>query len=500
MNHEVFICYDPKDEEISTDISNLFESNNIKTWVKSKDYGDDDSVHVISDAIRASDAFVLIYSENSKNSNFVKTEIDIAFSSNVPILIYKIDESGIDEKLGFYLKDKPTIESFNPKEKYPVLLNDVAGILNKTVDVKPDASEISIPSMNHVFICYDENDEDTANGICHTLEQNYIRCWIKNRDLGVNESVYNIKENIESADAVVLIHSANAEKSNFVNTESDIAMTESIPIILYKIDKYIVNSKLKDYVGNNRLDAYPDINSELENLVKKTSEILKNPVQKPVVKNKLENKVIEEKDEIREEKVVKEKSAKEKVVKEDKPEKVNNGFFNKKIIAIIGIIAIIAIVAVFASGMFTGNNGSSVSTGNTTADGDYVVKFNETTNRTTISKTGSINPSGITIKTISIYDNRFNESITFSNYSYYVWGKLGSDLTNADNYVVNTSFYDSNGKLITSSQDSLNNVRKTSYESYMVGKAYLPENNVDKIVVTLYENNNVVGTDTYQFK
>ena len=203
MNHEVFICYDPKDEEISTDISNLFESNNIKTWVKSKDYGEDDSVHVISDAIRASDAFVLIYSENSKNSNFVKTEIDIAFSSNVPILIYKIDESGIDEKLGFYLKDKPTIESFNPKEKYPVLLNDVAGILNKTVDVKPDASEISIPSMNHVFICYDENDEDTANGICHTLEQNYIRCWIKNRDLGVNESVYNIKENIESADAVV---------------------------------------------------------------------------------------------------------------------------------------------------------------------------------------------------------------------------------------------------------------------------------------------------------
>ena len=41
MSHKVFICYDPNDEEISTDISSLLELNDIKTWIKSRDYHED---------------------------------------------------------------------------------------------------------------------------------------------------------------------------------------------------------------------------------------------------------------------------------------------------------------------------------------------------------------------------------------------------------------------------------------------------------------------------
>ena len=283
MNHEVFVCYDSKDEEIASDISNLFELNNIKTWLKSRDYGENDTVYTITQAIENSKCVVLVYSKNSKNSNFVITEIDIAFSSEIQILIYKIDDSPIDGKLEFYLKDKPLIESLNPKEKYSALLKDVSNILNRPVGEEMIIASSPDVQYNHVFICYSDEDEEIANAICHVLEKNRIRCWIKNRDLGVNDTVHNLTENIELSDAVVLIHSSDSEKSNYTKTESQIAMSENIPIILYKIDNYTINSKLKEYVGKNRLDAHPDINSELENLVKTTSEVLNNPVERPVV-------------------------------------------------------------------------------------------------------------------------------------------------------------------------------------------------------------------------
>ena len=217
MSHKVFICYDPEDEEISSDISTLLESNAIKTWLKCKDYGEDNTVFDITNAIRGSECFVLVYSEDAKKSDYVTTEIDIAFSSDIPILIFKIDDATIDGKIGFYLKDKPTIDASNPKEKYSDLLVDVKDILNNQESSDGDLDEKPrVMTDDVVFICYDDEDVEVADAICHTLEENKIKCWIKNRDLSVNDTVFNMKEHLESSKAVVLIHSANSAKSNYV--------------------------------------------------------------------------------------------------------------------------------------------------------------------------------------------------------------------------------------------------------------------------------------------
>ena len=47
--------------------------------------------------------------------------------------------------------------------------------------------------MSHeVYICYDEKDQITADAICHVLEENKIKCWMKTRDLGVKHMVEEI--------------------------------------------------------------------------------------------------------------------------------------------------------------------------------------------------------------------------------------------------------------------------------------------------------------------
>lgn len=483
MSYKVFICYDPNDEEISTDISSLLELNDIKTWIKSRDYSEDSTVFDITNAIRDSQCLVLVYSEDAKKSNYVTTEIDIAFSSNIPILIFRIDDATIEGKLGFYLKDKPTIVATeNPKEKFSNLIVDVKNILNNVEpkDENLDDSPI-IPTDNHVFICYDDEDEELANAICHNLEENRIKCWIKNRDLSVNDTIFNVKEHLESSQAVVLIHSANSAKSNYVNTDIDIAMENNIPIVLYRIDKYTLASKLKEYVGANRLDAYPDVNSELENLVRTTSEILKNPVKKLIVKKipKAEQKPIEKTPE--------------------KPEDDNDrgGFLNKKVIAAIIIVIIVAAVGVFALGMGNSGNDDSGevkfvvgSSKNSSSDNNdnSDVKFDANNSKQA--------PSGVKITKYNMHDLRNNSKYSW-NYSYFAYGTLGNDIIGNDNYMVNTTFYDSNGKVIDSSKNDIKSLEKVG-SNYLLGDCFINNNNVKKIVVTVTDNNNVVAQDEYK--
>ena len=72
--------------------------------------------------------------------------------------------------------------------------------------------------MSHdVYICYDDKDQITANAICHVLEENKIKCWLKTRDLGVNHLVDGIMEAIHESNVMVLIFSSHSKNSNFVN-------------------------------------------------------------------------------------------------------------------------------------------------------------------------------------------------------------------------------------------------------------------------------------------
>ena len=72
--------------------------------------------------------------------------------------------------------------------------------------------------VHEVYICYSSNDKMTADAICHVLEENKFKCWIKPRDLGVHHIAEEITQAIRASQIMVLVFSENAK--NRGNMES----------------------------------------------------------------------------------------------------------------------------------------------------------------------------------------------------------------------------------------------------------------------------------------
>ena len=132
MAHDVYICYDERDLEIAKDVCDSLEGNGLECWLKNRDAGVHNIVNEIMNAIKKSKVMVLLYSENSKSSNFVNNEVDIAFAQKRSILVYQIDESKLEGGLEFFLRNKPWIKAYpNPEDKFDKLANDTKKLVKE---------------------------------------------------------------------------------------------------------------------------------------------------------------------------------------------------------------------------------------------------------------------------------------------------------------------------------------------------------------------------------
>ena len=420
MTNDVFICYTPEDEGVAEHIKNLFENNSINCWFKKRDYDSEkDSVKTISNAIRDSKCMVLVCSNDAVKSMFVTTEVDIAFSSNVEIIIFNIDDSKLEGKLQFYLKDKPTIEAFpNTDEYYDVLLEDTQKLLNKSVE-KSD-------KKNDVSLCYNDEDEKIAEAVCHVLEENEIKCWFKKRDYAVNDTVRRITESIKNSKCVVLISSKDSVKSKYVETETDLALSESIPILSFRIDDSFKPQHLSDV---HWLDAYPNPENYFKTLVVDAGNLVDKKIDNPKITSNYES--IEKREETPE------------VKPDTKPVKSTSGNSNqnykisknfKIIIAALVVIFVLAIGAYIVSTHFFDIVGD-----------DYmIVKDNEGTH---LDKKAPKN-------TLEMTTTKQRLNSTHCK----IWAKLYTEPDNFDDYTINAKYYDESGNVIGESTNKMNNV------------------------------------------
>ena len=134
MSHDVYICYDMADMEISDALCLVFEENNIVPWTKSKNMSQGDSVDRITNAISESKCFVLLLSKNSKDTNFVLTETDIAFSRNVPILVVNVDNSKVGRNYEFLLENQTVVDpSSDCKKQLESIVLETSKIIEKSL-------------------------------------------------------------------------------------------------------------------------------------------------------------------------------------------------------------------------------------------------------------------------------------------------------------------------------------------------------------------------------
>ena len=135
MSHDVYICYDDADKKYADALFDVFKSNNISSWVKSREMSSGDSVDKITHAIEDSKCFILLLSNNSKATNYVITETDIAFSRNIPIIAFIIEDLKLDRNLEFILENQEKIPSFpNTKRQLETLVKKTSSTIGKPQD------------------------------------------------------------------------------------------------------------------------------------------------------------------------------------------------------------------------------------------------------------------------------------------------------------------------------------------------------------------------------
>jgi beta-lactam-binding protein with PASTA domain len=125
-----------------------------------------------------------------------------------------------------------------------------------------------------VLISYSSHDKLQADAICNRLESQGIRCWIAPRDVPVGtEYADSIVQAIESAKAMVLVYSRNADKSEQVKREVERAVSQSIHIMPVRIEDGEMSKSFEYYVGSiHWLDA---ITPPLEDHIDKLAHSLK---------------------------------------------------------------------------------------------------------------------------------------------------------------------------------------------------------------------------------
>ena len=153
MAHNVYVCYDEKDLEMAKDVCETLENNGLECWLKNRDAGVNIIVNDIMDAIKNSKVMVLLYSETSKNSNFVNNEVNRAFAEKKSILVFQIDDSKLEGGLEFFLKNKQWIKAYpNPEDKFEELSSKTEKLVKENSGIVHFVKEHKTPVIIGVIV------------------------------------------------------------------------------------------------------------------------------------------------------------------------------------------------------------------------------------------------------------------------------------------------------------------------------------------------------------
>jgi hypothetical protein len=115
MSYDVFISYSNKNKAIADAVCAKLEENKIRVWIAPRDVlpGKDFAASIIH-AIDNCRVFVLIWSEESNKSGHILNEINRAFSQNITVLPFRIDNVEPTESLEYYIGRTHWLDAITP--------------------------------------------------------------------------------------------------------------------------------------------------------------------------------------------------------------------------------------------------------------------------------------------------------------------------------------------------------------------------------------------------
>lgn len=115
MSHQIFISYSSEDQVTAQAVRAGLERHGIRCWMAPEDIlPGEDFPRAIARAIKASQVMVLIYSSRIFKSEYVKSELEIAFKNGVLIAPFRIEKVEPDEAFELYLSRPHWLEAYTP--------------------------------------------------------------------------------------------------------------------------------------------------------------------------------------------------------------------------------------------------------------------------------------------------------------------------------------------------------------------------------------------------
>jgi len=127
MNHDVFISYSSHNRSTALAICHVLEEHKIKCWIAPRDIpGGADYGDIIDQAILDCKVFLLVFSESAVSSQWVRGEVNIAFSEGKPIVPYRIDDTELSGAMRLILNQMHWLDAYPDAEsKFDELLETV---------------------------------------------------------------------------------------------------------------------------------------------------------------------------------------------------------------------------------------------------------------------------------------------------------------------------------------------------------------------------------------
>jgi hypothetical protein len=128
-----------------------------------------------------------------------------------------------------------------------------------------------------VFISYSSMDQPAALAVLHGLESAGIRCWIAPRDIGPGAIwAQAIMEGITGCRALVVVFSANANRSVHVLNEVDAAVRKGAVIVPFRIEDVMPDGAMEFHLRTRHwLDALtPDLERHVNGLAEQLTALL----------------------------------------------------------------------------------------------------------------------------------------------------------------------------------------------------------------------------------
>ena len=127
MESYIFISYSSKDAGLAHQLVEYLEQNGVRCWIaprnipSGRDYTD-----IIDVAIKGCNGIILIYSDHSAQSVWVKKEITLGVGHKKNIIPFKITRSGIEGGMNFMLNNLQWIDAASkPTEKFKEVLEGI---------------------------------------------------------------------------------------------------------------------------------------------------------------------------------------------------------------------------------------------------------------------------------------------------------------------------------------------------------------------------------------